>query len=145
MMSAAVTTDLGKIAATGDPMPERRGEMKATGILVLSVTILAGALAIPAASESMAPAQGAPAPQNLQVLPPDTDIRMTMQAYAAALGVQCTYCHIQGDFPSDENPNKETARLMIRMVNAINAGFLDGRADCMLCHRGSAIPEGAAD
>ena len=133
--------------------PERTGagkigvQMKRTGILALSLAIVAGALAIPESMAQRGQGGAPPAPTNLQVLPPppDTDIRMTMQAFAAALGVQCTHCHVQGDFASDENPKKETARLMIRMVNSINAGFLGGKADCMLCHRGSAIPTTAAE
>jgi tetratricopeptide (TPR) repeat protein len=41
---------------------------------------------------------GAAAPRNLQVLPKDTppqDVVALMQQFTRALGVQCTYCHVQ--------------------------------------------------
>jgi len=85
------------------------------------------------------------APQNLQVLPKDTpqpQVLQTMQEFAAALGVQCAYCHMQGaapeggrgggggrgrggpapafDFASDEKPQKKVARQMMLMVRDIN-------------------------
>jgi hypothetical protein len=91
-----------------------------------------------------------PAPKNLKLLAPATDIRFVMQGFAQALGVQCVYCHVQGDFASDTNPKKETARKMIAMVRQIDASFpsSDGvfpagyhEVDCITCHRGSAKPE----
>src|SRR5215469_7100095 len=66
--------------------------------------------------------------KNLKVLPQDTDIRATMGAFRTALGQQCTFCHVQGDFASDANPKKEIARHMIQMVSEINAKFPDGKA-----------------
>lgn len=85
------------------------------------------------------------APTNLQVLPEDADIRMIMQGIGMALGVQCSYCHVQGDMASDEIDKKNIARGMMRMVRAINGDFLsnvnaDARTNCMMCHRGAAIP-----
>jgi tetratricopeptide (TPR) repeat protein len=48
-------------------------------------------------------AQGAPpAPKNLKVLPKDTppqQVVATMQQFTRALGVQCTYCHIEQAAP----------------------------------------------
>lgn len=85
-------------------------------------------------------------PKNLKVLPADTDVRTLMVAYRVALGVACTYCHVTGDFASDDNPKKEPARMMIRMVNDINSKFADGKAhvSCWTCHHGKAKPEMAA-
>ncbi len=87
-----------------------------------------------------APQQGVH--KNLKVLPQDTDIRATMGAFRTALGQQCTFCHVQGDFASDANPKKEIARHMIQMVNDINAKFPDGKVhvSCYTCHRGANIP-----
>src|SRR5437868_8661219 len=65
----------------------------------------------------------APAPKNLKLLDPKTDIRFHMQNFASALGVQCTYCHVQGDFAADTNPKKEIARKMIGMVRLIDTSF----------------------
>jgi len=87
---------------------------------------------------------GAPGPpKNLKVLPADTDIRATMAGFRAGLGVMCTYCHIQGDFASDENPKKNIARAMIGMVGEINSKFPDGKAhvSCYTCHRGETEPK----
>ena len=118
--------------------------MKHIGILAVCFLIAAGALALPAWPEESPQRGQAEPPQNLQLLPPDVDIRMVMQNISTALGVQCSHCHTLGDFASDENPKKEIARTMMRMVRAINMDFLaglDGQADCFLCHRGSAIPD----
>ena len=85
-------------------------------------------------------------PKNLKILPADVDIRATMGAFRAALGVQCTYCHVMGDFASDDNPKKEVARKMITMVRQINGNFPDGKmhVTCYTCHRGAEEPLTAA-
>ena len=61
-----------------------------------------------------------------------------MGAMQAALGQRCNFCHVQGDNASDENPKKLVARMMMEMVNDINAKFPDGKAHvtCYTCHRG---------
>lgn len=96
---------------------------------------------------------GGPAPptlKNLKVLAAGTDIRFVMQNFNAALGVECTYCHVQGDFTSDANPKKDIARNMIAMVRRIDANFGTSagvfpagyhEVDCSTCHRGSVKPE----
>jgi hypothetical protein len=81
-------------------------------------------------------------PKNLKVLPPDTNIRVVMGGYRAALGVTCDFCHVQ-DRASDENPKKNIARMMITMVHDINTkSFTDGKehVTCYTCHRGTAAP-----
>jgi photosynthetic reaction center cytochrome c subunit len=82
-----------------------------------------------------------PAPKNLKLLKAE-DVRATMGAFRTALGVQCTACHVQGDFASDENPKKETGRKMIVMTREINAKFPDGKqhVTCFTCHRGATEP-----
>jgi len=59
-----------------------------------------------------------------------------------SLGVECVYCHVQGDFASDDNPKKETARMMLTMTREINGKFTDGQqhVTCYTCHRGSTEP-----
>ncbi|MBV9503851.1 MAG: c-type cytochrome, partial [Acidobacteriia bacterium] len=80
-------------------------------------------------------------PTNLKLLKPD-NLRETMQNFSASLGVMCAYCHVQGNFPSDDNPKKETARMMISMAREINAKFPDGQQHvrCYTCHRGMTEP-----
>ena len=91
-----------------------------------------------------------------------------MHSFESALGVKCAHCHVQGDFSSDEKPQKETARKMIVMAREINAKYFpahDGGAEpavasghdsakasdhahmhvtCYTCHHGSVEPMTAA-
>jgi len=87
-----------------------------------------------------------PTPKNLKILTGESgeQVIMTMRAFRTALGVQCTFCHVQGDFASDDNPKKETARMMLTMAREINSKFPDGatkrRVSCYTCHRGMTEP-----
>jgi hypothetical protein len=85
-----------------------------------------------------------PTPKNLKILTGESgeQVIMTMRAFRTALGVQCTFCHVQGDFASDDNPKKETARMMLTMAREINAKFPDGKrhVTCYTCHRGMTEP-----
>jgi hypothetical protein len=96
------------------------------------------------------PATPPPAAKNLSLLTPDSDIPFVMRGFTQALGVQCVYCHVQGDFASDANPKKEVARKMIAMVRQIDASFPSSagvfpagyhEVDCSTCHRGNVKPE----
>ena len=91
-----------------------------------------------------------PPPKNLKLLNEKTDLLLVMRSFNEALGVQCTYCHVQGDFAADSNPKKDIARKMISMVRLVDTSFPssagvfpDGyhEVDCLTCHRGSAKPE----
>ena len=91
-----------------------------------------------------------PAPTNLKILAANTDIPFVMQTFNQTLGVQCAYCHVQGDFASDSNPKKDMARKMIAMVQQIDGSFPSSagvfpagyhEVDCSTCHRGSVKPE----
>jgi len=112
--------------------------MKGYSIFVLSLVLLVAVFVVPAKSR--------PVPQtsfeNIKVLTDmsDSDIRKEMMNWTEALGVQCSYCHVSGDFASDTNPKKEVSRKMATMVKAINKDFLAGKAECVLCHRGAAVP-----
>ena len=87
-----------------------------------------------------------PTPKNLKILTGESgeQVIMTMRAFRTALGVQCTFCHVQGDFASDDNPKKETARMMLTMAREINSKFPDGQTvrhvSCYTCHRGATTP-----
>jgi len=98
--------------------------------------------------------------QNLKVFPKDIPVRTlidTMASFTRALGVRCTYCHVgeesqplsSYDFPSDQKPEKEKAREMLRMVGAINGEYLTKltarrtppiTVACATCHRGVTEP-----
>src|SRR4051812_49391294 len=69
-------------------------------------------------------------PENLKVLPKNTsgdDIHKIMRGYSMSLGVRCNYCHVRKtdgdkphmDFASDDNPEKDIARAMMKMTDAI--------------------------
>ena len=94
--------------------------------------------------------QGAPGggrggpPKNLQVLKdvsPD-QLQLTMQYIAASLGVQCNFCHVQGQNDLDDKPTKLTAREMMKMVDRINGTFFDAKptVSCASCHNGRSKP-----
>ena len=96
--------------------------------------------------------RGGRAPQNLQVLPKDMtgqQVQMFMRTFTAALGVECTHCHVQ-DRASDEKPTKVMARKMMQMTAAINGDLLKGigepapegtsKVTCFTCHRGALKP-----
>jgi len=95
------------------------------------------------------PKKQQPNPTNLKVLKVTTgpEVGQIMRTFTAGLGVQCSYCHVQGNFPSDENPKKEVARQMIKMTQVINSNFPDGkmRVTCYTCHRGEAEPKTAPE
>lgn len=89
----------------------------------------------------------APPPVNLKVLKVATreEAEQIMRTFASGLGVQCSYCHVQDNFASDDNPKKEVARRMIKMIQKINADFPDGKmhVSCYTCHRGETEPKTA--
>jgi hypothetical protein len=80
-------------------------------------------------------------PKNLKILTPQ-ELMPAMHRYEAGLGVECEFCHVQGDRASDDIPKKVTARMMESMVRDINAKFPDGKGTvtCFTCHRGAQEP-----
>ena len=110
---------------------------------------------------ALAPAMGQTAPQektlmvedvfkNVQVLKgiPVNQFMDTMGFFAAAIGENCTGCHVaesrqdQSKF-ADDVPRKRMARNMIVMVNNFNKSGFGGRRaiTCWTCHRGTQVPE----
>jgi len=100
-------------------------------------------------------------PENLQFYPKDmtrAEVVSEMRHFSFALGVRCSHCHVRQpegsglsglDFPNDDNPNKDKARFMLRMMETINDELLPGLSDrddpavevtCKTCHRGTAKP-----
>ena len=98
--------------------------------------------------------------RNLKVLPLSTtpqQIVPIMRQIAISLGVRCQYCHVGEEgrplssfnFTSDDKRTKQTARIMMRMVQEVNRRLdsIPGRpvpnvtVTCMTCHRGVARPQ----
>jgi len=87
--------------------------------------------------------------KNIQVLKgmPVDQFMGTMGFFSAALGMNCTDCHVDesgGNWAkyADDNDLKRTARRMVQMVAGINKGSFAGRqvVTCNTCHRGSTKP-----
>jgi hypothetical protein len=101
-------------------------------------------------------------PTNLKVLPKNIsnrELHDIMKGYCIALGVRCGFCHvseqIEGqqhpkfDFASDNKPEKNIARNMIRMVQGINENYIGKmiggdhqleQINCVTCHMGRKTP-----
>jgi len=101
--------------------------------------------------------------KNLKVLPKNIskdDLDKVMDGFKAALGVKCNFCHAPFkdtsnhhlDFASDDKPEKNIARKMMKMTQKINKKYFDYNkneqgefvptVECMTCHRGKEHPGG---
>src|SRR5262245_50147383 len=85
-------------------------------------------------------ARVAGAPVSAQQLTTDTTARMN--EFNRALGVDCTFCHVQDQWRADDKPQLATARGMVAMVEGIGGGLLKDRGGltCWTCHRGQQKP-----
>ena len=99
--------------------------------------------------------------RNLKVLPKDisdADLDSVMEGYAKSLNVACEFCHANSkinpqdtDYASDDKPEKEITRQMMRMTAAVNKDFFDYTivykagetmaVSCYTCHDGFPRPE----
>jgi tetratricopeptide (TPR) repeat protein len=137
---------------------------------VLVVVLLLGTVLFATSfATAQAPARAAEPPMtNLQVWPKDApraQVIQTMNAFNDSLGVECNYCHVPGNFASDDKREKRVARQMILLRDSINVmmGAIVGkpagagptaedglpgapvRVLCRSCHRGLPIPLQLAD
>lgn len=95
---------------------------------------------------------------NLKVLPKDItheELEKIMKGFNVSLGVKCNHCHAPSktdakklDFSSDEKPEKNVARNMMRMTAKINKKYFNHGGDqsaaaitCITCHNGKTHPE----
>ncbi|MDE3248850.1 MAG: c-type cytochrome [Bacteroidota bacterium] len=101
--------------------------------------------------------------KNLKVLPKDIDhdkLIKVMREFNDALGVRCDFCHAPSkdpnekhpDFASDDKPEKNIARSMMKMTSKINKKFFEQKhvvfgepetmeISCATCHHGQPHPE----
>lgn len=101
---------------------------------------------------------------NLKVLPKDTpkpELVKIMRQFAGDLGVRCGHCHYAKNpedfssfnFASDQKPEKDIARNMMKMAHETNESldkiFKDNpnhlKVTCFTCHHGNEKPETLAD
>ena len=121
--------------------------MKLASVLIVCASVIASAQQPPAA----------PAMVNTPTVHVLTGLSVPefeaeMQLMTRALGLSCGSCHARGNFASDANPRKISARRMLEMTKAVNAQlFADykplegqsrlGRVTCFTCHQGDPRPK----
>lgn len=102
-----------------------------------------------------------PAPTNLKVLPKTMtgeQVHDLMHKWEASLGAECSTCHAADpknigpngkprlNYADDSKPEKNTARLMFKMVEDINSNYVSKvensgvGVSCGTCHRGHLDP-----
>ena len=66
----------------------------------------------------------------------------SMEFISSSLGVECSFCHVQGHFEKDDKKPKQTARDMMQMMFALNKNNFEGHREvtCYSCHRGARTP-----
>jgi len=99
--------------------------------------------------------------KNLKVLPDTISSKqlskIMVDVFGDELGVSCNFCHAENketqrpDYASDEKPEKEIARAMMRMTIGINTSYFEQQrpmigdsllaVTCGTCHHGQAHPE----
>jgi hypothetical protein len=124
------------------------------------VAIIAGLFMLAGIAATKPPE--APKYKNLKILPKNIskeDLDKVMDHFKTALGVKCSFCHAPSkdtaqkwpDFASDDKPEKNIARGMMKMTAKINKKFFKDNKneqgvtvpaiECMTCHRGSPHPD----
>jgi photosynthetic reaction center cytochrome c subunit len=82
--------------------------------------------------------------KNIQVLKgvPSDQLIPGMEFITSSLGVECSFCHVEGHFDKDDKKPKQTARAMMRMMFALNKNSFEGHREvtCYSCHRGARDP-----
>jgi photosynthetic reaction center cytochrome c subunit len=65
-----------------------------------------------------------------------------MEFISSSLGVECSFCHVEGHFEKDDKKPKRTARRMMHMMFALNKNNFEDRREvtCYSCHRGARDP-----
>ena len=126
----------------------RSSRLKIASPLFIAVAAAAFSLAAFAQEHPSQPPAGAPGehrhfqappPTNLKVLPKETtgeQVHEIMHGWEAQLGAECTTCHAVDpnrkmpngrpalNFADDSKPEKNTARLMYRMMEDINKNYV---------------------
>ena len=116
---------------------------KVFSMAVLALILTAGWFVAPARSSSPRPVQEKKSRlENIKVMTDmsESEIMAAMRQWQDDLGTNCSFCHAGADFPSEDNPKKQTARVMFKMMNMINKDFLGGKASCATCHNGATKP-----
>ena len=87
--------------------------------------------------------------QMLKTMPAARLLRVMELGYARSLGVNCTHCHVPGQWEKEDKPTKQIARDMAAMAANINNEQLkksknlksaEPMINCTTCHRGQIKP-----
>lgn len=87
--------------------------------------------------------------QMLKAMPAARLLRVMELGYAKSLGVNCTHCHVAGQWEKEDKPTKQIARDMAAMAANINNEQLkkiknlksaEPVVNCTTCHRGQTKP-----
>jgi len=85
----------------------------------------------------------------LNAMPAGRLLRVMELGYSKSLGVDCTHCHVPGQWEKEDKPTKQIARDMAAMVTNINKELLpkiknlksaEPGINCTTCHRGQVKP-----
>ena len=146
----------GRAALKGPPYESPgRGVVAECSAMRVMLLVLVALIAIPASAQDPAhPVMGMVDSPTVKVLRGLNvrEFEAEMQFMNQALGVACGHCHVRGNFASEENPRKATARRMLEMTRAINQQFFPafqpaegasrlGKITCFTCHQGSEKPK----
>jgi hypothetical protein len=73
---------------------------------------------------------------------PASEFMNNMRYFSWSLNKECTFCHVERKFDSDDKKEKGTARKMIDMTAAINEHNFEGKQEvrCFTCHEGNGHP-----
>jgi len=124
-------------------------------ISALSVMVIFGVAATNAPFDE-------PQYKNLKILPKNItheELDKVMHQFNKGLGVKCNFCHAPAkdnerklDFASDEKPEKDIARSMMKLTVKINKKYFGAKhavitdttmaITCITCHHGTPHPEG---
>ena len=87
--------------------------------------------------------------QLLKGMPAGRLLAVMEVGYSKSLGVNCTHCHVAGQWEKEEKPTKQITRDMSAMAKAINTEYPKGIknlkspnpvVNCTTCHRGQVKP-----
>lgn len=89
--------------------------------------------------------------QNVKVLksvPAGRFLEIMNDGFGHGLGVSCGFCHVPGQWASDQKPNKDVARDMLALVTRVNTDLRAMRnlpdsnpmIGCITCHGGRQKP-----
>lgn len=84
--------------------------------------------------------------QTFKGMPAGRVLRIMEMAFVPNLGVECTYCHVEGQWELDDKPTKKIARGMWTLRASVQdqvrqiTGKTDVAVTCYTCHKGQPKP-----